>query len=191
MTRRRFMFSQDNIGFCLSPELLGDKTELEDANSPDACDLTWPELKALFMGVQNQEGFEVACAVAQLTYHPACGSVSPQPPTFHLSLEGVSCDELYIIRHGEVERVHDVNPLYVQIYYREQESSIVDTVAFDCPPGVTEADVKQAIRKAMREIHRTEDDDRLSYMDDVLTNASLKLHATWTYLPIIECLEVE
>lgn len=190
MTRRRFMFSAGTIGFFLSPELLGDKFELEEAHSSDACDLTWPELKALFMGVQNQEGFEVACAVAQLTYHPACGSVSPQPPAFHLSLKDVSCDELYIIRHGEVERVYGVNPQHVQIYYREQESSIIDTVAFDCPPGVTEAAVKQAIRNAMQEIHRTEDDDRLSYMDDVLTNAAQKLHATWAYLPIIECLEV-
>lgn len=191
MTRRRIMYSPNGIGFWLSPELRGDKDELEANHSSDACDLTWLELKALFMGVQNLEAFEVACTVAQLTFHPACGSTCPQPPTFHLTLEDTSCDELYIIRHGVVERVYGTNLHHVQIYYPEQDSRTVDTVTFDCPPGVTEADIKQAIRDTMQHMPCDEDDDRISYMDDVLTCASQKLHATWTYLSIDECIEVD
>ena len=67
---------------------------------------------------------------------------------------------------------------------------MVDTVEFDCPPGVTEDQVKQNLRSAMKEKKRSEDEDRLTYMEDVLTLAALRLHATWNYLPVIECLEV-
>lgn len=190
MIKRQIMYAPSGVGFWLSPVLTGDRQELLNDRSSDTCDLSWPELKAMFMGVNTMEGFEVACMVAQLTYHPASGCLTPDPPSFHLSIDDIVCDELYLIRNGEVERIHNINPLRIQVYYPEQESKVVDTVEFDCPPGVTENVVKQAIRNAMKETKRREDEDRLVYMEDVLTRAAVCLHATWNYLPIIECLEV-
>ncbi len=192
MTTRRIIFpAPSEVGFWLSPPLVGDKTELLEAGSPYACDLDWPEIQAMFQGVQNIVGFEVACAVAQLTFMQAEGERCSEPPVFHLSLVDLRCDELYRIEHGEVKRMYGVNPLRIQVYYREQESKTVDTVEFDCPPGITEQEVEQAIEDAMREMPMSEDEDRLSRMEDVLTCAACKLHAAWAYLPIVKCLEVE
>lgn len=190
MIKRQIMYAPSGVGFWLSPILAGDRQELLDDRSSDSCDLSWPELKAMFMGVNTMEGFEVACMVAQLTYHPASECLTPAPPSFHLSMDGIACDELYLIRNGEVERLHGINPLRIQVFYPEQENKVVDTVEFDCPPGVTEDLVKQTVRDAMKEVKHCEDEDHLTYMEDVLTLAALHLHATWNYLPIIECLEV-
>lgn len=190
MIKRQIMYVPGSVGFWLSPVLAGDQQELLDDGSSDSCDLSWPELKAMFMGVNTMEGFEVACLVAQLTFHPASGCLSLASPSFHLSMDNVACDELYLISNGEVKRLYGINPLRVQLSYPEQESKVVDTVEFDCPPGVTEDQVKQTLHSAMKEKKRSEDEDRLTYMEDVLTLAALRLHATWSYLPIIECLEV-
>lgn len=190
MIKRQIMYAPGSVGFWLSPVLAGDQQELLDDGSSGSCDLSWLELKAMFMGVNTMEGFEVACLVAQLTYHPASGCLSLASPSFHLSMDNVACDELYLISNGEVKRLYGINPLRVQLSYPEQESNVVDTVEFDCPPGVTEDQVKQTLHSAMKEKKRCEDEDRLTYMEDVLTLAALRLHATWSYLPIIECLEV-
>ena len=190
MTRRQILFVPEGLGFWLSPVLAGDKLELITSGSEDSCDLTWPELKAMFMGVNTKEGFEVACMVAQLTFHLSGACAESMPPTFHLSMDGIDCDELYVIRHGEVEQLHGINPLRIQIYYPEQENKVVDTVEFDCPPGVTAEQVKQVVQDAMEEVQRSEEEDRLTYMEAVLTVAALKLHATWMYIPIVECMEV-
>lgn len=190
MIKRQIMYAPGSVGFWLSPVLAGDQQELLDDGSSGSCDLSWLELKAMFMGVNAMEGFEVACLVAQLTYHPASGCLSLASPSFHLSMDNVACDELYLISNGEVKRLYGINPLRVQLSYPEQESNVVDTVEFDCPPGVTEDQVKQTLHSAMKEKKRCEDEDRLTYMEDVLTLAALRLHATWSYLPIIECLEV-
>ena len=190
MIKRQIMYAPGSVGFWLSPVLAGDQQELLDDGSSGSCDLSWLELKAMFMGVNTMEGFEVACLVAQLTYHPASGCLSLASPSFHLSMDNVACDELYLISNGEVKRLYGINPLRVQLSYPEQESNVVDTVEFDCPPGVTEDQVKQTLHSAMKEKKRCEDEDRLTYMEDVLTLASLRLHATWNYLPVIECLEV-
>ena len=190
MIKRQIMYAPGGVGFWLSPVLTGDRQELLDGGSSVSCDLSWPELKAMFMGVNTMEGFEVACVVAQLTYHPNGGYHTPASPSFHFSMDNVACDELYLISNGEVKRLYGINPLRVQLYYPEQESKVVDTVEFDCPPGVTEDQVKQNLRSAMKEKKRSEDEDRLTYMEDVLTLAALRLHATWNYLPVIECLEV-
>ena len=190
MIKRQIMYAPGSVGFWLSPVLAGDQQELLDDGSSGSCDLSWLELKAMFMGVNTMEGFEVACLVAQLTFHPASGCLSLASPSFHLSMDNVACDELYLISNGEVKRLYGINPLRVQLSYPEQESNVVDTVEFDCPPGVTEDQVKQTLHSAMKEKKRCEDEDRLTYMEDVLTLAALRLHATWSYLPIIECLEV-
>ncbi len=192
MTTRRIIFpAPSEVGFWLSPPLVGDKTELIEAGAPCSCDLDWPEIQAMFQGVQNIVGFEVACTVAQLTFTPAEGERCSQPPIFHLSLEDLRCDELYRIEHGEVKRMYGVNPLRIQVYYREQENKTVDTMEFDCPPGTTAQELEQAIAAAMKETPRAEDEDRLSHMDDVLTCAAMKLHATWAYLPITKCWEID
>lgn len=191
MLRRRVLFPVPSIGFWLSPEFLGDKEELAKANSTDSCDLTWEEIKAMFMGVENPVAFEVACIAAQACYHNSETNALSERPTFHLSLDGLHCDELYLAAHGEVKRMHNVNTLYLQVYYCEQDSSINDTVAFDCPPGVTKEDLLRAVSEAQEKIPIKADTSRLDRMDDVLTCAALKLHATWEYLPIVICLEVE
>lgn len=156
-----------------------------------SCDLDWPELKTIFHGVRDIVGFEVACAVAQLAFVPSEGERSSQPPVFHLALDDLRCNELYRIEYGEVKRMYGVNPLRIQVYYREQDNKTVDTVEFDCPPGMTAQELEQAIAAFMKEMPMTEDEDRLSHMEDVLTCAACKLHATWAYLPIAKCVEVE
>lgn len=192
MTTRRIIFpAPSEIGFWLSPPLVGDKSELPEAGASCSCDLDWLELKAIFQGVHTIQAFEVACAVAQLAFTPTEGERRSQPPVFHLSLEDLRCDELYRIEHGEVKRMYGVNPLRIQVYYREQENKTVDTVEFDCPPGMTAQELEQAIAAAMQEMPVSEDEDRLSRMEEVLTCAAMTLHATWAYLPIAKCLEVE
>lgn len=76
MIKRQIMYAPGSVGFWLSPVLAGDQQELLDDGSSGSCDLSWPELKAMFMGVNTMEGFEVACLVAQLTFHPASGCLS-------------------------------------------------------------------------------------------------------------------
>lgn len=192
MTTRCIIFpAPNNGGFWLSPPLVGDKTELLEAGSPCSCDLDWSELKDIFQGVHDITSFEVACAVVQLAFAPAESERRSQPPVFHLSLEDLRCDELYRIEHGEVKRMYGVNPLRIQVYYREQDNKTVDTVEFDCPPGMMAQELEQAIAAAMKEMPMAEEEDRLSHMEDVLTCAACKLHATWAYLPIAKCVEVE
>ena len=67
----------------------------------------------------------------------------------------------------------------------------MDTVQFDCPPGVTQEEVLRAVRDAQREIPIGDDEDRVSWMDDVLTRASLALRATWEYVTIAGSIEVD
>lgn len=89
-----------------------------------------------------------------------------------------------------MKRMHNVNTLYLQIDYCEQESSINDIVAFDCPPSFTQDSVLRAVSYAQKELPTKLDTSRLDRMNGIRTCASLKLHATWQYLPIITCLKV-
>lgn len=185
MTRRRIIFRPSGgIGFWITPEINGDHDEFLRISSSDACDLTWTEMKNLFCGVQSYDDFRQACDTLQRCFHSSIASIEPEPPLHLLSLDDICCDELYEIGHGEVRRLYKTNPVYVQIYYQEQESSIVDTAFFDCPPGITHEEVLHAIHTAQKEMPIKEDEDRLSWMDDILTRASLVLHATWEYIPI-------
>ncbi len=190
MTRRRIMMPC-GIGFWITPEINGDQDELMTFGSSDSCDLTWAELRALFMGAQDKAAFEQASVMAQRCFHPSIGATELLPLTYRLSLDGLRCDELYQMENGEVQRVYNVNCLYVQIHYGGQESSILDTAEFDCPPGVTKEELLDAIRAARRELPCQEYEDRLDHMDDVMTRAGIKLHAAWRYIPISTCLEVE
>lgn len=190
MTRRRIMMPC-GIGFWITPEINGDHDELMTFGSSDSCDLTWSEIRALFMGAQDKAAFEQASVMAQRCFHSSIGATEPMPLTYHLSLDGLRCDELYRVQNGELQRIYNVNCLYVQIHYSGQESSIVDTAEFDCPPGVTKGELLDAIRAARKELPYQEDEDRLDYMDDVLTRAAIELHATWHYISISTCLEAE
>ena len=192
MTRRRIIFRPSGgIGFWITPEINGDHDEFQHIGSSDTCDLTWVEMKNLFCGVQSYDDFKQACDAMQRCFHSSIAATEPDPPLHLLSLDDISCDELYEIGHGEVKRLYETNPVYVQIYYREQESSIVDTACFDCPPGMAQEDVLHAIHAAQKEMPIKEDEDRLSWMDDILTRASQALHSTWEYVPIAGVFEVE
>lgn len=191
MTRRRIIFRPSGgIGFWITPEINGDHDEFLRMGSADTCDLTWPEMKSLFCGVQSYEDFKTACDAMQRCFHSSISAAKPEPPLHLLSLDGICCDELYEIDHNEVRRMYDANPVYVQVYYREQESSIVDTARFDCPPGMTQEEVLQVIRNAQKDMPIHEDEDRVSWMDDILTRASLAVHATWEYVSIAGTIEV-
>ena len=191
MTRRRIMFKPSGgIGFWLTPEINGDRDEFQRIGSADSCDLTWPELKNLFCGVQSYDDFRRACDALQRSFHSSVGSADIEPPLHKISLDGVCCDELYEIEFGEVRRMYETNLIYVQVYYREQESSIVDTVQFDCPPGVSQEEVLQEIKAAQIKMPVRDDEDRISWMDDILTCASLALHATWEYILIAGVIDV-
>lgn len=165
-----------------------DETKL--LSSPAEYEKQWYEIKALFMGVQNHLDFFTACKAMKQGW-PACVVEEAQEPRFHLSLEDIRCDELYEMKHGDIRRVHGTNLIYVQIYYREQESSIADTVEFDCPPGTTEAEVMQVIRTAKQEMPIGTEEDRLSHMEDVLSRTAVALHASWSYVTIAGGIEVE
>lgn len=192
MTRRRIIFRPDGeIGFFISPEINGDRDEFQKMGSADACDLAWHEIKNLFCGVQVYDDFKQACDVMQRCFHSSVAPAEPEPPVYLLSLNGVCCNELYEINHGEVKRICETNPVYVQVYYCEQDSALVDTARFDCPPGVTQEAVLRAIHTAQNEMPIGEDEDRLSWMDDILTRASLALHSTWAYVPIAGVVEVD
>lgn len=191
MTRRRIIFRPSGgIGFWITPEINGDSEEFQRTGSSDTCDLTWTEMKNLFCGVQNCDDFRQACYTLQRCFCSSIAAIEPEPPLHLLSLDGICCDELYEIGSNEVKRVYETNPIYAQVYFREQESSIVDTVQFDCPPGVSQEEVLQAINSARIEMPIREDEDRISWMDDVLTRASLTLHATWAYIPIAGVIDV-
>ena len=191
MTRRRILFrTESGIGFWITPEINGDSEEMSFFCSADCSDLKWTEMKAMFMGVQNQKDFSLTSDAVQRSFHSAIKN-EVHPIQYKLSLDDIHCDELYEVRHGEVTRIYGSNLIYVQVYYREQESSIVDTVQFDCPPGLTQKEVLQAIQTAKKEQPISEDEDRLSYMDDVLTRAALSLHAAWAYIPIAGVIELE
>ena len=192
MTRRRIIFrTGGGIGFWITPEINGDSDELKRIGAADTCDLTWLEIKNLFRGVQSWRDFQEASDAAQRSFHSSIAAVPPEPPRHMLSLDGICCDELYEACHGEVRRVYGSNPIHVQIHYREQESPIVDTAQFDCPPGVTQEEVLRAVRDAQREMPIGDDEDRVSWMDDVLTRASLALSATWEYVTIAGSIEVD
>lgn len=192
MTRRRIIFRlSGGIGLWITPEINGDSDELERIGSADTCDLTWPEMKNMFRGVQSWRDFRDACEAVQRSFHSSIAAAPPEPPIHMLSLEGICCDELYEVVYGEVRRIYGTNPIYVQIHYREQESPIVDTAQFDCPPGVTQQEVLQAVRDAQRDMPIGDDEDRVSWMDDVLTRASLALCATWEYVTIAGSVEVD
>ena len=192
MTRRRIIFRPGGgIGLWITPEINGDSDELKRIGSADACDLTWPEMKNLFRGVQSWRDFQEAGDAVQRSFHSSIATVPIEVPRHMLSLDGICCDELYEAGHGEVRRVFGTNPIHVQIHYREQESPIVDTAQFDCPPGVTQEEVLQAVRDAQRDMPIGDDGDRVSWMDDVLTRASLALHATWEYVTIAGSIEVD
>lgn len=191
MTRRRIIFRPvSGVGFLITPEINGDSEELIRFGSADACDLNWPEMKAMFMGVQNPHDFETASNAVQRSFHSACADeiLSVQ---YHLSLDDLRCDELYEIDHGDVKRVYGTNLIYVQIHYFEQESAIQDTAEFDCPPGIAEAEVMQAIQAAKAEMPIAGDEDRLTYMDDVLSRAAVALNASWAYVSIAGVVEME
>ena len=192
MTRRRIMFRpRGGIGFWITPEINGDRDEFMRIGSADSCDLTWGEMKNLFRGVQSYNDFKLACDALNRCFHSSVAETEPVPPLHRLSLDGVCCDELYEIDHGEVVRVFETNLIYVQIYYREQESNVVDTAKFDCPPGITQEKVLQAIRRAQKEMPLGMDEDRVSWMDDVLTRAAQALYAIWEYAPIAGVVEVD
>lgn len=192
MTRRRIIFRPSRgIGFWITPEINGDREEFQQIDSADTCDLTWTEIKNLFCGVQNYDDFRQACDALQRCFHSSIAVAEPEQPSHLLALDDIICDELYEIGHSEVRRLYGVNPVYVQIYYREQESAIVDTACFDCPPGMTQEEVLHAIHTAQKEMPIKEDEDRLSWMDDVLTCTSLAIHSTWEYVPIAGVIEVE
>ena len=191
MTRRRIMFRPNGgIGFWITPEINGDCDEFIRIGSADTCDLTWAEMKNLFSGVQSYDDFRQASDALQRCFHSCVAASATEPPVYKLSLDGISCDELYEVDQGQVRRVYETNLVYVQIYYREQESSIVDTVQFDCAPGISQEEVLQAINAARIAMPIREDEDRISWMEDVLTRASLPLHATWQYIPIAGVVEV-
>ena len=176
MTRRRILFrTESGIGFWITPEINGDSEEMSFFCSADCSD---------------QKDFSLTSDAVQRSFHSAIKN-EVHPIQYKLSLDDIHCDELYEVRHGEVTRIYGSNLIYVQVYYREQESSIVDTVQFDCPPGLTQKEVLQAIQTAKKEQPISEDEDRLSYMDDVLTRAALSLHAAWAYIPIAGVIEVE
>lgn len=192
MTRRRIIFRPSGgIGLWITPEINGDHDEFLRMGSADTCDLTWAEMKSLFCGVQTYDDFKTACDAMQRCFHSSIAAAEPEPPLHLLTLDDIRCDELYEIGHSEVKRMYDVNPVYVQIYYREQESSTVDTACFDCPPGVTQEEVLHAIHTAQKEMPIKEDEDRLSWMDDILSQASLALCSTWEYVPIAGVIEIE
>ena len=191
MTRRRIMFKpHGGIGFWITPEINGDCDEFNRIGSADSCDLTWTEMKNLFSGVQSYDDFRQSSEALQRCFHSCVAASAPESLAHMLSLDGISCDELYEVDQGEVRRVHETNLIYVQVYYREQESSIVDTVQFDCLPGISQREVLQAINASRNEMPIREDEDRISWMEDVLTRASLTLHATWEYIPIAGVVEV-
>ena len=191
MTRRRIIFKPTGgIGFWTTPEINGDHDEFQRMGSADTCDLAWPEMKSLFCGVQSYDDFKQACDAMQRCFRSSITAAELEPPLHLLSLDGICCDELYEISNNVVRRVYETNLVYVQVYYREQESSIVDTVQFDCPPGVSQEEVLQAINSARIEMPIREDEDRISWMDDVLTRSSLTLHATWAYIPIAGVIDV-
>ena len=192
MTRRRILYRPDSgVGFWITPEINGDRDEFLRIGSADVCDLTWDEMKNLFCGIQCYEDFERAAYAMQRCYHSSISQSPAIPPRYILSLDDVCCDELYEAAQGQVKRIYGTNLIHVQIYYREQESSDLDTVQFDCPPGKTQAEVLDAIRSAQREMPIGEDEDRISWMDDVLSRAALSLHSTWEYVPIAGVIEVE
>lgn len=192
MTRRRIIFKPTGgIGFWTTPEINGDHDEFQRMGSADTCDLAWPEMKSLFCGVQSYDDFKQACDAMQRCFHSSITAAEPELPLHLLSLDGICCDELYEIGHGEVRRMYETNLIYVQVYYREQESRIVDTARFDCPPGMTQQEVLQAIRAAQIEMPIRADEDRLSWMDDILTRASMTLRSTWEYVPIAGVIEVD
>ena len=117
MTRRRIIFRPSGgIGFWITPEINGDHDEFLRMGSADTCDLTWAEMKSLFYGVQTYDDFKTACDAMQRCFHSSIAAAEPEPPLHLLTLDDIHCDELYEIGHGEVRRMYDVNPVYVQIY---------------------------------------------------------------------------
>ena len=80
-----------------------------------------------------------------------------------------------------------MNTYYLQVYYYEQDSQLVDTVAFSVPDSVSRKDFFVAVDSAVCKYAcrgMNEDCDYLEVTDDMLALIAKKLDGTWEYLNI-------
>lgn len=80
-----------------------------------------------------------------------------------------------------------MNTFYLQVYYHEQGSRIVDTVAFTVPDSITKQDFLLAVDDAVIRYARRgtdEDCDYLEVTDEMLTLIAEYLDGEWEYLDI-------
>ncbi len=190
MTRRRIAMAAQAGGYWVTPEFHGDREELLRFDSRDSCDLDWPEIAAMFYGVQALPDLAAASQVAQACYHSSIGKIEILSPQYVLNLNDLTCDELFIIQNGMLAPAKRQHALYYQVYYQEQESGMVDTVQFLCPTNVCESELLAAVNQANAAIPIDEDENRLERMDAVLAQAAKQLGAKWQYLRIAGIIEV-
>lgn len=190
MTRRRIAMAAQSGGYWVTPELNGDREELLRFGSSDSCDLDWPEIVAMFYGVQALPDLAAASRAAQACYHSSLGKIEILSPKYVKDLNSLTCDELFIIQNGIVAPAMRQHALYYQVYYQEQESTMVDTVQFLCPTNVCESELLAAVNQANTDIPSNKDEDRLERMDAVLAQAAKQLGAKWQYLRIAGIVEV-
>lgn len=69
MTRRRIYFPTKDGKYTISPELNGDREELELVGSLDTCDLTWKEMVEMLSGIKDTYHFFLAIHDIVTSYH--------------------------------------------------------------------------------------------------------------------------
>lgn len=80
-----------------------------------------------------------------------------------------------------------MNTYYLQIYYHEQDSQVVDTAVFTVPTSVGRRDFFTALDSVMIQyaLQGTDSDqDYLDVTDEMLSLIADKLGGTWAYLKI-------
>lgn len=186
MSRIRFVFPAFH-GFYVAPEIIC-KNENINESSSDFCHLSFNQIKTLFSTVQNSTDFDSVSIVVQKSFNHSGCSPEIKHVGFTLDLRELCCDQIYIIKDGKVSRVTNLNPGYVQVHYWEQEDDENDLVRFDCDPCITENQVLKTIRDAQQAMPISEDEDRISWMDRILTQAAAELHAGFSYVHVAGCI---